>query len=131
GWLLTVLGAALAFFMVHHNTVATLIAPLELQIALVLFGVCMLSGLFAIWLTVPIKAGLALSSEAIQLRYMQIEPLAFRDSIASGLIFPYKQIFLWRIKSSKKSDTLSAVRSPARLSQYQALLVLLQFVCAI
>ena len=130
-WLMTILGAVLAFFVANHDAVSTLIGLSYLRASLILFAVSTLSGLLAVWLTAPIKAGLALSNEALQLRTQQLNAAEFARAFASGLIFPYRCFFLCRIASAKATDALSPVRSPAKLSQYQALLVLLQFACAI
>jgi hypothetical protein len=130
-WLITVLGAVLTFLVSNHSETAPLIGASSLRISFVLFAVCTLAGLLAVWLTAPIKAGLALSSEVLQLRSQQLDAAAFTKSFASCLIFPYRCWFLCRVVSAQPTDALQAIRLPARLSQYQALLVLLQFLCAI
>jgi hypothetical protein len=131
GWLMTVLGSILAFFVAHYNTVSSLVTPPTLRVALILFAVCMLAGLLAVWLTMPIRAGLAFSNEVLQLRTQQFDRVEFSQHFASGLIFPYKCLFLCRLASARPTDALSPIRSPAKLSQYQALLVLFQFACAV
>ena len=130
-WLLTVLGAGLTFLVANHVAVSALIGPSYLRVSFILFAVSSLAGLLAVWLTAPIKAGLALSNEVLQLRTQQLNASAFAKNFASGLIFPYRYIFLCSLASVAPIDALHPIRSPAKLSQYQALLVLLQFLCAI
>ena len=131
GWLMTALGAALTFFVANHSSVAEIIDVSYLRLALFFFTGSMLLGLLAQWLSVPVKAGLAFSSEALQLRSQQLDPIAFVKAFASLLIFPYRCLFLHRVASAKGSDALAPIRSPSKLSQYQALLILLQYLFAI
>ena len=130
-WLLTVLGAVLTFLVANHTAVSALIGPSSLRISFILFAISSLAGLLAVWLTAPIKAGLALSNEVLQLRAQHLDASAFVKNFASGLILPYRCLFLCRLASAAQTDALHPIRSPARLSQYQALLVLLQFLCAV
>ena len=131
GWLLTALGAALAFFVANHESVSSLIDISYIRFALLIFSASMLFGLLAQWLTVPVKAGLAFSTEALELRNQELDPAAFVKAFASLLILPYRCLFICRVASAKETDALTPIRSPARLSQYQALLVGLQYLCAI
>jgi len=131
GWLMTALGAALTFFVANHSSVTEIIDISHIRFALFVFSASMLFGLIAQWLTVPVRAGLGFSTEALQLRTQELDPSAFVRAFASLLIFPYKCLFLCRAASAKETDALSPIRSPARLSQYQALLIILQYLCAI
>ena len=131
GWLMTALGAALTFFVANHESVSALIDTSYIRVALFLFGASMLFGLLAQWLTVPVKAGLAFSTEALGLRTQELDPTAFVKAFASLLILPYRCLFICRVASAKETDALSPIRSPAKLSQYQALLVILQYLGAI
>lgn len=129
-WLMTVLGAALTFFVANYEAVSTIITVTCLRAALSMFVTSMLSGLFALWLTAPIKSGLAMSAEVLELRTLDLNAHAFASAFASGLIFPYRWFFLRRLATARATDALSSIRLPARLSQYQALLVLFQFISA-
>jgi len=131
GWLMTALGAVLTFFVANHVSVSELISISYIRVAIFLFAASMLFGLLAQWLSVPVKAGLAFSPEALALRNQEIDPTAFVKAYTSLLIFPYRCLFIWRIASMKNIDALSPIRSPARLSQYQTLLVIFQYLCAI
>jgi hypothetical protein len=93
----------------------------------------MLFGLLAQWLAIPVRAGLAFSKEALQLRSQELDPTVFLQSFASFLILPYRCLFMCRIASAsaKNTDALSPVRSPARLSQYLAIFVILQYLLAV
>ena len=130
GWLMTALGAALTFFLANHESVAEVIATPNIRIALFIFAGSMLFGLLAQWLVIPVRAGLAVSVEALQIREQELEPTAFIKAFASLLIFPYRCLFLCRIAFAKESDALSHIRSPAKLSQYLALSILLQYLLA-
>ena len=133
GWLMTVLGAALTFFVANHTSVSLLIGTSCIRVALFLFAGSMLFGLIAQWLAIPVRASLAFSTEALQLRSQELDPTAFLQAFASLLILPYRCLFICRIASAsaKNTDALSAIRSPARLSQYLAILVILQYLLAV
>ncbi len=133
GWLMTGLGAALTFFVANHTSVSLLISILYIRVALFLFAGSMLFGLLAQWLAIPVRAGLAFSTEALQLRSQELDVTAFLQSFASLLILPYRCLFICRIAlaSSKNTDALGPIRSPARLSQYLAVFVVLQYLLAV
>lgn len=133
GWLMTGLGAALTFFVANHSSVSLLISISCIRVALFLFAGSMLFGLLAQWLAIPVRASLAFSTEALQLRSLELDPTAFLQSFASLLILPYRCLFICRIASAsaKSTDALSPIRSPARLSQYLAMFVIIQYLLAI
>jgi len=128
---MTALGAALTFFVANYDSVSALIRISHLRFALFLFSGSMLAGLIALWLTIPVKAGLAFSTEALDLRSQDLDPQAFASAFSSLLIAPYRRLFKWRLSSAKAIDALSPIRSPAKLSQYLALLVIIQYLGAI
>ena len=131
GWLMTGFGAVLAFFVANHASVTGIIGITYIRVSLFLFAASMLFGLLAQWLSVPVKAGLAFSLEALRLRTQELNPPAFVHAFSSLLIFPYRCLFTCRLDSAKNIDALSPIRSPARLSQYQALSVIFQCLCAV
>lgn len=131
GWLMTTLGAVLAFFVANHSSVSAVIGVVYIRIALFLFAASMLSGLIAQWLAIPVRAGLAYSPEAAQLRENELDPVEFVRAFSSLLLLPYRWLFICRVAAAKNIDALSPIRSPARLSQYLALLVLFQYLCAV
>ena len=131
GWLMTVLGAALTFFVANHESVSRIIGIPYIRASLFLFGISMLLGLLAQWLTVPVKAGLAFSAEALDLRSKKLDPAAFIAAYASLLVPPYRWYFYRRLASAHDTDALTPILAPAKLSQYQALLVIVQYLLAI
>src|SRR5690625_6232251 len=120
---MAVFGAALSFFVANHASVTEIISVTYLHVSLFLFAASVLFGLLAQWLSVPVKAGLAFSQEALALRTKELEPSAFIKAFTSLLILPYRCLFTYRVATMKDIDALSSIRSPAKLSQYQALLV--------
>lgn len=131
GWLMTVLGGALTVFVTNHETVSKLIDASHLRIALLLFTCSMFFGFAAQMLAIPVKASLAFSKKA---RKLETDPdfdhQAFGEHFTSLLILPYR-LLISRIRPPKKRDALTQIRSPARLSQILAILVMLQYLYAV
>lgn len=127
-WLMGALGAAFSLLLTNIDTITRYVWPTSFRWSLVWFGVSLLLGLVARWLSVGVVAGLTATSAVPEAG--RINFLAFTKFYSSGLLWPYK-CFAWgSYKAIRSGDLLAGVRYIAMQSQWQALLTLLQIVFA-
>lgn len=130
------LGAAFALFLTNIDSVAKYVGPYSIRWALLWFSASLLLGLIAKWLSVSVVAGLSSTEKvgeqlkAIKESGVEINFLAVLHFYFASLLLPYKCVALRTLGAARSGDQLIGVRFIVKLSQWQALLTLVQIVCA-
>jgi hypothetical protein len=136
-WLMGGLGAAFALFITNIASVLSFISPSSLRWALLAFTASLLAGLLARFLSVMVTSGVT-SNQVFSEHFAQTirpeKPFAFRAFFVlflRGLLQPYRCIAACTLDAVKSGDLMASAKFTAKTSQAQALLVLLQILCAI
>lgn len=135
-WLMLGLGASFTLFLTNIDSVAKYVWPYNIRWALIWFVASLLLGLFARLLSVSVMSGLnsnAILAKRLENAFSTSRRVSFPALIHflfSGFLLPYKCVANRALNAAKEGDLMVSAKLTAKTSQAQALLVLLQILCA-
>ena len=136
-WLLGGLAAAFALIIANVETVSKFIAITHIRFGLLVFLASLALAVIVTYLSTIVRAGLAAQDDGeslarkIATSSAKLDINLYMKEYERGLLPPVRWIAHSAMKKTKAGDVVAGARMIAKLSQLQALLVVLQGVLAV
>lgn len=131
-WLIAIQGSALALLVANYATVEFIFDHSLFKYVLILYAINFTIGAIVLWQSMTIKSAL-IAAELLKNTGPDIDRESYSKILSNGFTLPFRLLFSLqtKLKKGKNNDPMNVIYGPAKLSQHQQILVMLQGVITV